>query len=360
MIGTRLKLARTRAGLSLRGLEARMDRLVTAQAIGKYERGESSPRPPVLEALALALGVTVDYLFEEDSLQISSVEFRRKGRLGKRQFARIEAEAVDALERYLAVEDALGVPNPRWKAPFDGLAGLSASSEAEKVAKRVRECWSLGEGPIRSMVGLVEEKGVRVLSLDLGEGRLDGFMATARRRDGEEVSVIVVNDRKRDGERRRFTVAHELHHLLLGEGEDRESERAAHRFAGVLLMPESALRERLGTRRTSVTWEELITLKGLFGVSLQALTFRCRELGIFGVPLARQLQREFARRGWSRPPYDEPGVSKPELPGRFRTLCLRALSEGHVSAGRAAELLGTSVEDLYGQWVDQPLYTDGA
>ena len=337
-----------------------MGRLVTAQAIGKYERDESSPRPRVLEALACALDVTVEYLFEEDSLKVAEVEFRRKGRLGKRQFARIEAQTLDALERYLAVEDVLGIPNPTWKAPFRGLAGLGAPAEAEKVADRVRECWSLGHGPIRNMVGLVEDRGVRVLSLDLGEGRLDGFMATARRADGEELSAIVVNERREDGERRRFTVAHELHHLLVGGGEDRESEQAAHRFAGVLLMPEAALRDRLGTRRTSVTWEELITLKRLFGVSLQALTFRCRELGIFGVPLARQLQREFVRRGWSRPPYEEPGVSKPETPGRFRTLCLRALSEGHVTADRAAELLGTSVEDLYGQWVDQPLYTGGA
>lgn len=336
-----------------------MGRLVTAQAIGKYERGESSPRPQVLEALALALDVTVGYLFEEDSLQISSVDFRRKGRLGKRQFARIEAQAVLALERYLAVEDILGVPSPPWKAPFDDLAGLSASSEAEEVAERVRERWTLGDGPIRNMVGLVEDKGIRVLSLDLGKGRLDGFMATARRGDREEISVIVVNERKTDGERRRFTVAHELHHLLVGAGEDQESEKAAHRFAGVLLMPEAALRERLGPRRTSVTWEELLTLKRLFGVSLQALTFRCRELGIFGVPLARQLQREFVRRGWSRHPYEEPAKSTPEMPSRFRGLCLRALAEGRIDAPRAAELLGTSVEVLYGQPVDQPLHTSG-
>lgn len=334
-----------------------MGRLVTAQAIGKYERGVSSPRPHVLEALARSLCVSVDYLFEEDSLRVSVVEFRRKGRLGKRQVARIEAQTVDALERYLAVEDVLGIPYQDWKASFRDIHALSGPSEAEEVAERVRECWSLGDGPIRSMVGLVEDNGIRVLSLDLGGGRLDGFMATAQRADGEKLSAIVVNERQEDGERRRFTVAHELHHLLVDGRE--ESERAAHRFAGVLLMPESALRDRLGTRRTSVAWDELIALKRLFGVSLQALTFRCRELGIFSVVLSRQLGREFARRGWSRPPYVEPGRSKPETPSRFRSLCLRALAEGRVTAPRAAELLGTSVEVLYGQAVDQPLHPGG-
>ncbi len=336
-----------------------MGRLVTAQAIGKYERGEASPRSHVLEALTRALGVTVDHLFEEDSLRISSVEFRRKGRLGKRQLARIQARAVDALERYLAVEDVLGVSSPGSEVPLGGVAQPSAPSEAESVAERVRRSWRLGDDPIRSMIGLVEDKGIRVISLDLGSGRLDGFKAVARRADGKAMPVIVVNERKEDGERRRFTVAHELHHLLTGAREGGESEQAAHRFAGALLMPEAALRDRLGVGRTSVAWDELLVLKRLFGVSLQALTFRCRELGIFNVALARQLQREFARRGWSRPPYDEPEVSKPEVPSRFRGLCLRALSEGHVTAPKAAQLLDTSVEELYGQSVDQPLDAGG-
>ena len=46
MIGKRLKVARAAAGLSLRRLEARIGNLVTAQAIGKYERNESVPGPP--------------------------------------------------------------------------------------------------------------------------------------------------------------------------------------------------------------------------------------------------------------------------------------------------------------------------
>ena len=58
MIGERLKLARAAAGLSLRDLEARLDGLVTAQAIGKYERDEMMPSSTVLIALARALKVT--------------------------------------------------------------------------------------------------------------------------------------------------------------------------------------------------------------------------------------------------------------------------------------------------------------
>ena len=43
MIGQRLKMARAASGLSLRELEAAIGNLVTAQAIGKYERNEDMP-----------------------------------------------------------------------------------------------------------------------------------------------------------------------------------------------------------------------------------------------------------------------------------------------------------------------------
>ena len=41
MFSERLKLARKREGLSLRDLASRIDGVVSAQAIGKYERGMS-------------------------------------------------------------------------------------------------------------------------------------------------------------------------------------------------------------------------------------------------------------------------------------------------------------------------------
>ena len=62
MFGERLKLARRRGGFSLRGLSSRMGGLVSAQAIGKYERGEMMPGSSVVIALADALDVSVAYL----------------------------------------------------------------------------------------------------------------------------------------------------------------------------------------------------------------------------------------------------------------------------------------------------------
>ena len=79
---------------------------------------------------------------------------------------------------------------------------------------------------------------------------------------------------------------------------------------------------------------------------VQALTYRCKELGIFSDTLFRFLFDEFSRRGWRSPPYREPDARKDEKPRRFERLCFRALVEGAVSDAKAAELLGTSVHEL--------------
>ena len=84
----------------------------------------------------------------------------------------------------------------------------------------------------------------------------------------------------------------------------------------------------------------------VFGVSIQALAHRCRDLDIIGVATYRALFSEFGRLGWRSPPYEEYGAMAGELPSRFGRLCLRALAEGAISESKAAELLAIGIVDV--------------
>ena len=119
-------------------------------------------------------------------------------------------------------------------------------------------------------------------------------------------------------------------------------------------MPAEALRAEMGARRSSIGWSELFDLKQLFGVSVQALTVRCRDLGIFDTALYQRLFRDFSRFGWRSPPYEEPFPRPGERPRRFERLCFRALAEGGVSEAKAAELLGVSVRVLHRRMEEPP------
>ena len=350
MIGNRLKLARSAAGLSLRGLSDRIGNRVTAQSIGKYERDEAMPRSGVLIALADALDVSVEYLMGEPGMVLQSVDFRTKKVASKREEDRIKAMVLHMLERYLTIEDILGLPSVRWdkprSAPYPVVSDLS---EADRAASALRYDWNLGLDPIPNMVELMEDRGVKVLFGPLSD--VDGLTAQVRREGVEDAHVVVVNE-DHDGERQRFTIAHEIGHLVLDVHVNVDEEKAAHRFAGAFLMPEEVIWAEVGKRRSAIGWAELLRLKLVFGASVQAITYRCKDLGVISPALMGRMFDKFTELGWRSPPYEEPLASEGEQSGRFERLCFRALAEGVVSESKASEFLEMSVYDLNRQMED--------
>jgi Zn-dependent peptidase ImmA (M78 family) len=217
--------------------------------------------------------------------------------------------------------------------------------DADRAAQYLREHWNLGIDPIPNLVELLEERGIKVLVVD-SEENIDGLAAQVRRSRGEPVPVIVIR-RGVHGERQRFNLAHELGHMVMDvQGDDKFREKAAHRFAGAFLMLAEALWSNVGRHRSSIGWSELFALKQLLGASVQAITYRCGDLGIFPPVLSQRLFREFSRLGYRSAPNYEPNQLSEEKAGRFDRLCYRALAEGAISEPKTAELLNITVREL--------------
>lgn len=353
MIGQRLKLARASAGFSLRELADKIGNLVSAQALGKYERDEMVPGSKVLLTLADALGVTEDYLVGQSNITLEAVEFRKNRITRKREEAQIEAAVISHLERYLEVESILQVSSLEWdeprEAPFPVVKDLV---EADLAAQSLRDHWNLGNDPVYKLAEFLEERGIKVLALELPDS-VSGLTCFVRRQKGGRVPVIVINSSDK-GERQRFTLAHELGHMVLEVADGIDEEKASHRFAGAFLMPAELLRAEIGKHRHSLSLGELFALKRILAVSVQALTYRCKDLGIIERSVYVNLFEVFNERGWRKPPYDEPFPVPSEQPQRFRRLCFRALAEGAISEGKVAELLGLTVHRL-NQEMEEPV-----
>ena len=345
MIGNRLKLARAVSGLSLRGLSDRMDNFVTAQAIGKYERDESMPSSRVQIALADALHVSVNYLAGDPGMSLLSVDFRAKKVGSRSEDDRTRAMVLHMLERYLAIEEILGLPSVNWdsprSAPYPVFKDLL---EADRAAMSFRLDWGLGLNPIPNISELMEDRGVKVLFRSLADG-VNGLTAHVRRENLSDVYVIVV-DSNVGGDRQRLTIAHEIGHLVLEISDEMDEEKAAYRFAGALLLPEEVLWKEIGRHRTAIGMAELLRLKQVFGISVQAITYRCMDLGIISPALMGRMFRQYQKLGWRKPPYEEEFSMPGERSGRFETLCFRALAEGAISEAKASELLEIPVQDI--------------
>ncbi len=348
MIGNRLKLARSASGLSLRGLSDQIDNRVSAQAIGKYERSESMPSSGVLMALADALRVPVNYLTGDPGISLQSVEFRSEKEVSRRDEDRIKATVLHKLERYLTIEGILNLPSVHWYNPMSAPYPVTNDLlEVDRAASSLRNDWGLGINPIPDMAELLEDRGVKVLFCDLSG--VDGLTAHVRGDGLPDAHVIVVNlDNTRD--RQRFTIAHEMGHMILEVSPHVDREKAAYRFAGAFLMPEEVLWTKIGRHRSDIDWKELLALKLVFGMSVQAITYRCKDLGIISQALMGRLFDIFELHGWRNPPYREPLEMLGSTFGRFERLCLRALAEGAISESKASELLERPVSELDSLW----------
>lgn len=345
--GDRLRLARARAGLSLAALSAKLDQPVTPQALNKYERGDMMPSSGVLLALSNALGVSLDFLMNSQVVALEGVEFRKKSSTSERERAHVEAEVIDHVERYLAIEEILQLGSQ--PSALDALEQVSINDldDAEVQAAELRKRWDLGNDPIPSVTALLEEKNVRVLEIEGPEGF---FGLTCRvRRPSDKSPVTVIVRRHVNVERDRFTLAHEIAHVVISECKNAKVEKAMDRFAAAFLIPADHLRNEIGKTRTSLAYQELVRLKHIYGVSIMTLLYRLKDIGVISDESLKGIFRTPAR-AWLK---DEPEGLDPkgeiaalERPQRFESYVYRALAEGLISPFKGATLLRKPVEDV--------------
>ncbi len=350
MIGQRIKLARKKAGFSLRGLADALGGKVSAQAIGKYERDEMTPSSGVLLALGKALGVSLSYLMDTQGIELKHVDFRTKANTTGKDRAQVETTVIEWMERYLQIERILELDSAEWDAPISPPRQLVTVEGAEGLANEVREKWSLGANPIPNMTELLEEKGLKVLIEELPV-RVSGFTCLVKRLgDQADLPVVVVN-KKVSLERRRLTLAHELAHRVIAPNclDEKAVEKAATYFAGAFLMPAEHVRREAGKHRSQFGYNELIGLKRLYRASGAALLVRLKNLGIISESSLTYAFQTYAR-GWRS---DEPAQlevqeerGEREKPHRFERLCYRALAEGLISLAKAVELLRSPIEEV--------------
>lgn len=346
MIGNRLKRARDALGLSLRELESALNGQVSAQAIGKYERNEMMPSSTVLLALAKALQVSPEHLLKERTIELAGVDFRKAPQAGAKEERAAESAVLEKVERYLELEELMPGGDLAWSAPDGVEFEIHRVEDAEQAAESLRNLWALGIDAIPIMAELLEEKGIKVIALNLPEN-VSGSKAFVKRPQYQDVPVIVVNEHH-NGERQRFTLAHELAHLVLRftELSEADQEKAADRFAGAFLMAKDMMLSLLGAHRTSISLGELAELKKIFKVSIASLVVRCSQLGVLPKATYGRLWAQIRDLGWNGPTSNEPHPFKAEVPQRMERLCLRAVAEGAITEPKAAELLNISIRAL--------------
>jgi len=337
--GQRLLNARKQAGLSQDQLVALIGGKVKKTSIAKYERGEMMPETGVVETLAESLNQSIDYFFRPFTVEISSVEFRAKSSLGSKRAENLKSIIVSKIEKYLELEKLLSM-NPDFENPLDDIV-IHEAGDVENAAARLCTLWNTGSKGMGNVIGMLEDNGIKVIEIEADDD-FDGYSAYAN----GEIPVIVLRYNRNTTERKRLTALHETAHLLLGFDKniaDAEKEKLCHRFAGAMLMPAATLYRELGQLRSLITHRELGLLKDKYGISAKAIVVRAYQLNIISKYLYIKLLSEINTDKYEKHIGSNNSYEKSI---RFEMLLSRALSEGLISHGKAAELAGLSIDEL--------------
>lgn len=343
IFGNRLKLARKMAGLSLQELADALDNKVTKQALSKYEMGQMNPSSEVLMVISQSLRVKPDYFLKREQLELGDISFRKRASLPKKDEESIVEKVRDYVERYLEIENVLNIQY-EFKNPLKEVK-INTKKDVELAALKLRKEWELGTDPISNIIEMLELKGIKVLLLDEVD-EIDGLAVLTSNKQ----PVVAVNAKNRSIERIRFTIIHELAHLLLEFNEiiksnSKDVETFCHLFSSCFLLPSEMLEKLIGSKkRNYIQIAELISIKEYFGISIRAIVHRLEELEII---TNSYYNRWVIYMSKTYGPKNEPGNYKGEEKSRnFDLLVNRALAEELISVSKAATLWNVSINDI--------------
>ncbi len=343
MMGERIKQARLVAGLTQEALAQRLtaqQQPITKQALSKYELNKSTPPASIIMALAQSLNVAPSYFLADDQITIQWLAFRKHAQLPQAHQDEVKAYSQHVAEQQMWLTSLL-YPNPSEHLRFPPSRVVCNEDEAEWTAQELRQIWGLDDHPIESVTQLLEDRGGVVVGISRPVDHFDGLSGWINDHVPLTVTSMAVSP-----DRLRFNLAHELGHLLLhcDDQDAKMNEKLAHRFAAAFLLPALALKRALGERRQHIEFAELGLLKQRFGISMQAIARRARDVGIIDEATCTRLFKDFSSRGWRKA---EPvAFQGNEKPLRLKQMTLRAYAERVITRAQAEQLCPGCLADF--------------
>ena len=336
-VGKNLKRIRLLKNLSLK--EAGLLLNMSAPAVSKYEKGEIHPDSQKLIEFANAYNVKVlDLLKTYNVPEMKFSTFRKRQRLQGENLELLKEIIQNKVADYLEVIELNEIRtnnNKIKKYPCNN------EIDAELAAEEFRKNYKLSiNQPISDLINILENIGILIIEIDNANGKFSDFDGLSEVVNDVPLIILLNNI---DGERQRFTIAHELGHLVLNiKNQNLDEEKMCNKFASNLLMPKEAVIKEFGISRNNISFYELRAFKKEYKVSMAATIYRLKELNIISEYLYKKINISFSSKGYKK---HEPDPIEPEKSYQFKRLVHKLEVDNIITLNKACELLGITIDE---------------
>lgn len=340
MLGRNIKKYRMLSGLSLRQMAEHLD--VSHQTIKKYEDEKLMPSSQRLIEIAKLLNVNIGDLLNTYSVpKLKFENFRKQSKLSKTKEKGLYMLISDEIAKYIEILDLANemysFDKTKWS--FD----VNSINDIENIAIKVRKILGVSdECALDNLTDKLEDNNFLILEIDYEE-KFDGFCEYV-----DNLAFIILSSK--GYERNRFTLAHELAHLILKFEEklnDKEIEHYCDYFASCLLMPKVAMKKELEFRNNSITRNvsinEIILIAKEYKISLNAVIMRLNDLGIIDDYKKRNLFILLSKNGLKTKQLK----LVDEHPSRKEKIIFRLEAEKIISTDEAIKYLGVTTDEFF-------------
>jgi len=292
--------------------------------LSKVENGLREPTEDVVNRLSDKLGFPQDFFYQSGrvyGLPVSVHVHRKKCSVGMRQLDYIHAEInirLWNLKKLLQSVELLPQELPMPYFDIDEYRG-----DVEKIADLVRKTWMLPRGPVENLTDCLERAGCVIFWCDFDNIAIDGLTISSF----HDMPICIFLNKDRPADRMRFTLAHELGHIVMHKIAHPAMEDQADHFASAFLMPYYDIREQFEMIGNRITLPNLAYLKPIWRVAMQALLMRARSTGVISRNQSEYLWKQIsiAKIRLQEPPeldfpHEEPTTLKTILKLHFDSL----------------------------------------
>ena len=319
---------------------------------GHYSRIENGlvlggPSAENVKRTAFALSFPADFFYQDDGLTglpLSIHSFnRKKRRVSERALKQMHAELnirLMHLRRFLRAADI----DPELPLPF---IDVDEGGGPQEIARTIRRAWSIPDGPIANLTEYCERAGILVVKCNLESG-VDGVTMNVR-----DLPPCIFLNQSSPPDRMRFSLAHELGHIVMHTVPSDTIEDEANVFGGELLVPERQFRRATLGHRITLEW--MVRQKAYWKVSIAFLLYRAGALDVLTRHQSEYLWKKLSAHGWRTREPKETDFA-PETPTVFPRLIQLHSEDLQYDLANFVKLLSTSVGDLrefYGDYLGE-------